>query len=110
VSAPPQGMGCSRGRPARGRKPPGHRQATASQNPSRAPASPHPAPGLTHHRRDPEIPARTADTDQPKNRRHAMRTLGYITAATMAAAAAALGLLAAMSVPDIRRYLKIRKM
>jgi hypothetical protein len=39
-----------------------------------------------------------------------MRTLGYITAATMAAAAAALGLLAAMSVPDIRRYLKIKKM
>jgi hypothetical protein len=40
-----------------------------------------------------------------------MRTLGYITAATMAAAAAAaLGLLAVMSVPDIRQYLKIRKM
>jgi hypothetical protein len=39
-----------------------------------------------------------------------MRTLGYITAVTMAAAAAALGLLAAKSVPDIRRYLKIRKM
>ena len=39
-----------------------------------------------------------------------MRTLGYITAVTMAAAAAALGLLAAMSVPDMRRYMKIRKM
>lgn len=39
-----------------------------------------------------------------------MRTLGYIMAVTMAAAAAALGLLAAMSVPDIRRYLKIKKM
>jgi hypothetical protein len=39
-----------------------------------------------------------------------MRTLGYITAATMAAAAAALGLLAVMSVPDMRQYLKIRKM
>ena len=39
-----------------------------------------------------------------------MRTLGYITAATMAAAAATLGLLAVMSVPDIRQYLKIRKM
>jgi hypothetical protein len=39
-----------------------------------------------------------------------MRTLGYITTVTMAAAAAALGLLAAMSVPDMRRYLKIRKM
>ena len=40
-----------------------------------------------------------------------MRTLRYITAVTTAAAAAAaLGLLAAMSMPDIRRYLKIRKM
>jgi len=51
----------------------------------------------------------TADTDQPENRRHAMRTLGYITAVIMATATA-LGLLAAMSVPDLRRYLKIRKM
>jgi hypothetical protein len=41
---------------------------------------------------------------------HAMRTFGYVTAATMAAAAAALGLLAVMSLPEIRRYLKIRKM
>jgi hypothetical protein len=39
-----------------------------------------------------------------------MRTLGYITAVTMAVATAALGLLVAMSLPDIRRYLKIRKM
>lgn len=39
-----------------------------------------------------------------------MRTLGYITAVTMAAAAATLGLLAVMSLPDIRQYLKIRKM
>ncbi len=39
-----------------------------------------------------------------------MRTLGYITAVTMAAAAAALGLLTVVSLPDVRRYLKIRKM
>lgn len=39
-----------------------------------------------------------------------MRTLGNITAVTMAVAAAALGLLAVRSVPDVRRYLKIRKM
>ncbi len=39
-----------------------------------------------------------------------MRTLGYITVVTMAAAAAAFGLLAIMSLPDVRRYLKIRKM
>jgi hypothetical protein len=51
---------------------------------------------------------RTADTDQLKNRRHTMRTRGYISAITMAASA--LGLLAVMSLPDIRQYLKIRKM
>ena len=39
-----------------------------------------------------------------------MRTLGYITAVTIAAATAALGLLAVMSLPDMRRYMKIRKM
>ena len=39
-----------------------------------------------------------------------MRTLGYITAVTMAAAAAALGLLAVRSLPDMRQYLKIRQM
>ena len=39
-----------------------------------------------------------------------MRTLGYITAVTITAAAAALGLLAVMSLPDIQQYLKIRKM
>ena len=39
-----------------------------------------------------------------------MRTVGYITAVTMAATAAALGLLAVKSVPDLRQYLKIRKM
>ena len=39
-----------------------------------------------------------------------MRTLGYITAVTMTAAAAALGLLAVTSLPDIRRFLKIKKM
>jgi hypothetical protein len=39
-----------------------------------------------------------------------MRTLGYITAVTMAAAGAAVGLLTVMSIPDVRRYLKIRNM
>jgi hypothetical protein len=39
-----------------------------------------------------------------------MRTLGYIAAVGVAAASAALGLLVAMSLPDVRRYLKIRKM
>jgi hypothetical protein len=39
-----------------------------------------------------------------------MRTLGYITAVTLATASAALGLLVVMSLPDVRRYLKIRRM
>jgi hypothetical protein len=39
-----------------------------------------------------------------------MQTLGYVTAVTLAAAAAAVGVLAAMSMPDLRRYMKIRRM
>jgi hypothetical protein len=39
-----------------------------------------------------------------------MRTLGYVTTIVMAAAAAALGVLAVKSLPDVRRYLKWRKM
>ncbi len=39
-----------------------------------------------------------------------MRVLGYITAVIAAATAAALGLLAVKSLPDVRQYLKIRKM
>jgi len=39
-----------------------------------------------------------------------MRALGYLAAITMAAAAAALGVLAVKSVPDVRRYIAIRQM
>jgi hypothetical protein len=39
-----------------------------------------------------------------------MRALGYITAVTIAVAGAALALLVVMSLPDVRRYLKIRRM
>jgi hypothetical protein len=39
-----------------------------------------------------------------------MRTVGYITAVTMAVTAAAIGLLAVKSLPDLQRYMKIRKM
>ena len=39
-----------------------------------------------------------------------MRTLGYVMTVTMAAAAAALGLVAVKSLPDVRRYLTMRKM
>jgi hypothetical protein len=39
-----------------------------------------------------------------------MRTLGYVTTITLAAAAVVLGLLAVKSLPDMRRYLEIRNM
>ena len=39
-----------------------------------------------------------------------MRTLGYVAAITLAAAAVVLGLLAVKSLPDARRYLEMRKM
>jgi hypothetical protein len=39
-----------------------------------------------------------------------MRALGYATAVTMAAAGVALGVLAVTSLPDMRRYLAMRKM
>ena len=39
-----------------------------------------------------------------------MRTLGYITAITMAAAGAALGVVAVRSLPDVRRFVAMRKM
>ena len=38
-----------------------------------------------------------------------MRALGYAPGATIAAASMALGLVVVMSLPDVRRYLKIRK-
>ena len=39
-----------------------------------------------------------------------MRTLGYVTTITMAAAASVFGLVAVKSLPDLRRYLTMRKM
>jgi hypothetical protein len=48
--------------------------------------------------------------DQLKSRRKVMRTLGYVTAITMAAAGAALGVMAVRSLPDVRRYVEMRKM
>jgi len=39
-----------------------------------------------------------------------MRTLGYVAAVAMAATGARLGVLAVKSLPDVRRYLAIRKM
>jgi hypothetical protein len=48
--------------------------------------------------------------DPLTSRRKVMRKLGYVTAVTMAAAGATLGVLAVKSLPDLRRYLAIRKM
>jgi hypothetical protein len=39
-----------------------------------------------------------------------MRILGYVAAVAMAGAGAALGVPTVKSVPDVRRYLAIRKM
>jgi Family of unknown function (DUF6893) len=39
-----------------------------------------------------------------------MRTLGYVTSITIAVGAAAAGVLAIKSLPDVRRYLRMRKM
>lgn len=39
-----------------------------------------------------------------------MRILGYVTAITMAAAGAALGVMAVRSLPDVRRYVAMKKM
>jgi hypothetical protein len=39
-----------------------------------------------------------------------MRTLGYVTAITMAAAGTALALVAVRSLPEARRYIAMRKM
>jgi hypothetical protein len=39
-----------------------------------------------------------------------MRTFGYVAAVTMTVAGVALGLVAVRSLPEIRRYLAMRKM
>jgi hypothetical protein len=39
-----------------------------------------------------------------------MRTLGYLAAITMAAAGTALGVVAVRSLPEVRRYVAMRKM
>jgi len=39
-----------------------------------------------------------------------MQILGYVTAITIAAAGAALGVLAVKSLPDVRRYVAMTKM
>jgi hypothetical protein len=53
---------------------------------------------------------RAAVANPRKSRRKMMRTLGYLTTITTAAAAAALGLVAVKSLPDARRYVAMREM
>jgi hypothetical protein len=45
-----------------------------------------------------------------RNGRKMMQKLGYVTAITMAAAGAALGVMAVRSLPDARRYVAMKKM
>ena len=58
---------------------------------------------------DPEIRMRPL-TWVRREQEIAMRTFGYISAASLAATSAALGLVVVMSWPDVQRYLRIRKM
>jgi hypothetical protein len=54
--------------------------------------------------------SRAAVADPLKIWSKVMRTLGYITAIALAAAGTALGLQVVKSLPELRRYLAIRKM
>jgi uncharacterized protein DUF6893 len=45
-----------------------------------------------------------------ESRRKLMRALGYATAITLAAAGTALGVLAVKALPEMRRYMAMRKM
>jgi hypothetical protein len=54
--------------------------------------------------------SRAAVADRVKGRKRAMRTLGYVTAITIAAGGAALGLVMVKSLPEVRRYVRMRKM
>ena len=55
-------------------------------------------------------PHRSPLPKQQRNRRKMMQKLGYVTAITMAAAGAALGVMAVRSLPEVRRYMAIKKM
>ena len=54
--------------------------------------------------------SRAAVEDPRINRRKVMRTIGFVTTITAAAATAALGVVAVKSLPDVRRYLTMKKM
>jgi hypothetical protein len=54
--------------------------------------------------------SRAAVADSRKSRRTMMRALGYVMAIEIAAAGAVLGVLVARALPDMRRYVAMRKM
>jgi hypothetical protein len=47
---------------------------------------------------------------QAEGRRNVMETLGWVTATTAAVAAVAAGVLVVLGLPDVRRYLRMRRM
>jgi hypothetical protein len=51
----------------------------------------------------------TGASSEPQEEK-VMQALGYVTAITMAAAGAALGVMAVRSLPDVRRYVAMTKM
>jgi hypothetical protein len=51
-----------------------------------------------------------AVADPPKSRRKMMRALGYVALVEMAVAGILLGVLAVQGLPDLRRYVAMRKM
>jgi hypothetical protein len=54
--------------------------------------------------------SRAAVSGPAEEQEKVMRTLGYVTAITMAAAGMAVGLVAVRSLPELRRYIAMRKM
>ena len=52
----------------------------------------------------------TAVAETAEEQEKVMQKLGYVTAITMAAAGAALGVMAVRSLPEVRRYMAIKKM
>jgi hypothetical protein len=68
---------------------------------------------ISEHENDPGCGtsmSRAAVADPRSSRRKVMRTIGFVTTITAAAAGAALGLVAVKSLPDVRRYLTMKKM
>jgi hypothetical protein len=61
-------------------------------------------------RRDEDINVAGRCRGPAEEQEKVMRTLGYVTAITMAAAGTALGVVAVRSLPEVRRYIAMRTM